>query len=567
MSSAVVPAQRAESDLALRHQLANMRGLLILSMLMTESCDEEQILRLAASSVPSVARCRAEGAYLIEGTWKAVQAALSDPVAREAVTTQLAALGRNGGPVRLPGRAWSWALPLGSVGSFVGYLLVSADEKVDIPTEDEKFVLHALAQQTASALVNARTHAKERATAAELRAANESLGATVQALKRTTRIHERFTQVSLADEGRDGIAAALHELTGYPVAIEDRYGNLQSWAGPHRPTPYPKDPPARREQLLRRALREGRPIRDGGRMLAVASPRPDVIGVVALIDPSATAGDQELLALEYAGTVLAMELVRLRSLAETELRLRRDLVEELLAGTDEESALARASALSYDLERPHWVLVLEGRGRTQDADMFFHAVRRAMRASAVGSMLVTRGDTVVVLADREVDWEAFRETVLTELGGGRCRIGIGGRCDRPSEFPRSYREATIALKIQRSARGPDQAVSYDDLGVYQLLGEVEDPAVVERLVRRWLGALIDYDAKRHSELVETLSQYLECGGAYDRAATALCVHRSTLKYRLQRIREISGLDLTDPDTQFNLQLATRAWRTLRALRS
>lgn len=199
--------------------------------------------------------------------------------------------------------------------------------------------------------------------------------------------------------------------------------------------------------------------------------------------------------------------------------------------------------------------------------MFFHAVRRAMRASAVGSMLVTRGDTVVVLADREVDWEAFRETVLTELGGGRCRIGIGGRCDRPSEFPRSYREATIALKIQRSARGPDQAVSYDDLGVYQLLGEVEDPAVVERLVRRWLGALIDYDAKRHSELVETLSQYLECGGAYDRAATALCVHRSTLKYRLQRIREISGLDLTDPDTQFNLQLATRAWRTLRALRS
>src|SRR5690606_26732499 len=220
--------------------------------------------------------------------------------------------------------------------------------------------------------------------------------------------HERFTQVSLADEGRDGIAAALHELTGYPVAIEDRYGNLQSWAGPHRPTPYPKDPPARREQLLRRALREGRPIRDGGRMLAVASPRPDVIGVVALIDPSATAGDQELLALEYAGTVLAMELVRLRSLAETELRLRRDLVEELLAGTDEESALARASALSYDLERPHWVLVLEGRGRTQDVDMFFHAVRRAMRASAVGSMLVTRGDTVVVLADREVDWEAFR---------------------------------------------------------------------------------------------------------------------------------------------------------------
>jgi DNA-binding PucR family transcriptional regulator len=46
----------------------------------------------------------------------------------------------------------------------------------------------------------------------------------------------------------------------------------------------------------------------------------------------------------------------------------------------------------------------------------------------------------------------------------------------------------------------------------------------------------------------------------------LAIHRSTLKYRLQRIREISRRDLSDPDTQFNLQLATRAWQTLQALR-
>jgi DNA-binding PucR family transcriptional regulator len=64
-----------------------------------------------------------------------------------------------------------------------------------------------------------------------------------------------------------------------------------------------------------------------------------------------------------------------------------------------------------------------------------------------------------------------------------------------------------------------------------------------------------------------LSQYLECGGGYDATAAALSVHRSTLKYRLQRIREISGHDLADPDTDFNLQLATRAWRTLQTLRA
>ena len=68
-------------------------------------------------------------------------------------------------------------------------------------------------------------------------------------------------------------------------------------------------------------------------------------------------------------------------------------------------------------------------------------------------------------------------------------------------------------------------------------------------------------------MVATLGHYLDYGGNYEATAQALSVHRSTLKYRLQRIREISGHDLASPDTQFNLQLASRAWRTLQALRS
>ena len=66
--------------------------------------------------------------------------------------------------------------------------------------------------------------------------------------------------------------------------------------------------------------------------------------------------------------------------------------------------------------------------------------------------------------------------------------------------------------------------------------------------------------------MHTLTQYLEHGGNYDATAAELSVHKSTLKYRLQRIRELTGLELNDPDVHFNLQLATRAWGTLQALR-
>jgi len=156
--------------------------------------------------------------------------------------------------------------------------------------------------------------------------------------------------------------------------------------------------------------------------------------------------------------------------------------------------------------------------------------------------------------------------VVAELHGGRCRIGVGGQCQAVEDFPRSYREAELAMRVQKASGGPEQVTVYDDLGVYKVLASANDTSSIERFVDEWLARLIDYDSAHGTQLVLTLSEYLECGGNYDASAKALSVHRSTLKYRLNRIRQVSGYDLSHPDNQFNLQLATRAWRTLQALR-
>jgi sugar diacid utilization regulator len=559
------PAQLDGENLELRTQLSNLQGLLVLAMLMTESGDERRILRLATSSVGGLARCRPEGVYLTDQGWRWTAGSRRHETGRQAVERQLPDLGPLGGAVEVPGRPWGWAYPLRSPAGGLGFLIVSADKAL-LPAEH--FLLRVMAQQAGMALANARLHAQERATAEELAKVDNTLGATVHALRRSMEIHERLTKVAISGEGQEGIARAVHELTGYPVAVEDRHGNLRAWAGPQRPDPYPKDSTARSQELLRRALASERPIRDGDRLLTVAQPRSDVLGVLVLIDPDGTAGEHELVALEHGATVLAMELARMRSLAETELRLRRDLAEDLLAGTDEESALARAQALGYDLERPHRVVVIEGQGRADGVDPLFQAVRRAAGSTGAGSLLVSRTGTVVLLANLDLDWGKLRRAVLHELGeGGHVRIGVGGGCGRVADFPRSYREAQTALRVQAGSQGPERVTVFDELGVYRLLSLLESTAEVERFVRDWLGALLDYDARRQSELVRTLSVYLEQGGNYNATAQALVVHRSTLKYRLQRIRELSGHDLNDPDSHFNLQLATRAWATLRALRS
>jgi sugar diacid utilization regulator len=419
-------------------------------------------------------------------------------------------------------------------------------------------------------------HASERASAEQLRAANCKLAGTVEALERKTAIHDRLTRAALVSEGPEGIAVAVHELTGFPVAVEDGHGNLLAWAGPGEPVPLGRQSTARRERVLARALREGRPIRAHNRLLTAVQPRPDVLGVLALIDPDGHAGEPEQVALEHGATVLAMELARLHSLAETELRLGHNTVAEVLDGTNPDAALARARALGYDLDRPHRVVLVDTHDSRVADEGFLEVVRRAARATALGSLLLPRDGAVVVLSAAEpagsdddtgsdAAWERFRVAVEAELGGLPCRVGVGGVCGSVDEFPRGYREAQLALRLHDVAGRIDHAVVYDRLGVYQLLAEVQDLGAVERHARHWLGPLLDYDARRHAELVPTLSRFLECGGNYDSTARSLQVGRSTLRYRLRRIREISGHDHSDPDTRFNLQLATRGWRTLSAL--
>jgi sugar diacid utilization regulator len=571
----------------LREQISNLHSLFVLSMMMTESRDEDEILSLAVTSVASLGPCTTEGAYRPD------LERFGEPPGRKrkALTAALVGLGVDDGPVDVPGAGWGWAYALRSLGGHWGWLVVGAPAE---PTADEQFLLKVLAHQTGSALENAALHRRERAGAAELRrvnaelaSVNGQLAATVADLERTATIHEALTRVSASGAGEDGIARTVFELTGYPVAVEDRFGNLRAWAGPDRPDPYPKPDARKRADLLRQARREGRPRRDGGRFFALAQPRDEILGVLSLIDPAGTAGPPDAFALEHGALVLAAELSHLRGLGEMELRLRGDLVDDLCTGTDDESAHARAQAIGYDLHRPHAVVVIQGRGKAT-GEALARAVEQAAAALDVGSLVGRRRGAVVLLAtsgpgselarerrsrggpggqsppgrDRPDRGDDLWEALSSEFPSGAVSIGVGGRCDRPGDFPRSAREAFVALGVRQASKQPAGVTTYDSLGIYRILAGGEHNAEVEGFVREWLGPLLDYDSAHGAELVKTLSTYLECGGNYDETADGLAIHRSTLRYRLQRIREVSGLDLGDVDARFNLHAATRAWRVL-----
>ncbi|WP_157681425.1 hypothetical protein [Mycobacterium sp. JS623] len=136
------------------------------------------------------------------------------------------------------------------------------------------------------------------------------------------------------------------------VIVEDVFGDPRAWSGGAEPDPHRPIGGDNREELLRRAAAQGTPQRDGNRIFWLIRQKANILGVVLLDDPKRVADRLDIVALEHAATVLALEFAHQRELAETELRLRRDLVEDLLAGTDDDSACLRAEALGHVYPTP-----------------------------------------------------------------------------------------------------------------------------------------------------------------------------------------------------------------------
>ena len=546
---------------ALRETLANLQGLLVVSMLMSDSGDESRILELATTALPSLGETRLAGAYLLERGWHTAAGTAGTDAARLDIEAQLAVLSVAGGAVSVRGANWSWAFPMRSASGHFGFFVVRA---AGAPSADELFLLRVLAQQAGIAIANARLHGRDEATAVELRALNSALKETVDALERGNATHARLTQVAATRQGQQGIADALRELTGYSIAVMDRHGTVEAWAGDGEPTIVARrGSKAERERVLREADAAGRPLRDGDCVISVAQPQAGLIGVICLYDPDRTSGPAEEMALEHASTVLAVELFRLFGEAAAEQRAGGDLVEELLGGAIDDRTLRQARALGMNLRALRRVVIVED-PEHRDSASLYEAVRRLAQSHGAGGPLVVRHDAVILLAEGDVNWPLFRTHVQAETRG-RCRVAVGGLCREAADYPRSYREARAALGILDPTTDGDRAAVFDDLGVYQLLMYLQDTAAIHEFCRQWLGRLIDHDENRNAALVSTLTRYLTHGGSYDGTAAALLIHRSTLRYRLQQIREITGFDLSDPEVAFNLGLATRAWTVVRAL--
>jgi GAF domain-containing protein len=225
----------------------------------------------------------------------------------------------------------------------------------------------------------------------------------------------------------------------------------------------------------------------------------------------------------------------------TEKNLIKDFFEELAGGRPRGDLEGRAARLGCDLELSHLVLVAE------PAD---EALERALRTVAPGSLFDRREDSLRALIKLP--------TPNVELFLGRVRktqadlatpvaIGVSSVCQGEAAFVDGFAEAQQALLGTIVLKGEPTVLAYEELGAYKYLLRVAVDGGIRDSTVDAVGRLADYDAQRGSQLVTTLEEFLRRHGNISATSEALFVHPNTLRQRLRRIAELSGLDLRKDD--------------------
>jgi sugar diacid utilization regulator len=276
-------------------------------------------------------------------------------------------------------------------------------------------------------------------------------------------------------------------------------------------------------------------------------------------------------------TLLALEVERSRSPEWASDEAGAAFVRALLSRqvTDRGDIVARAAELGAALERGAGVIVARAvpmkaqagdwRGRVLTVGL--RAVR-SVGAGAVGALGEGETAEVVAIVPAGEDEQLARaaQALERELGAALSGFGVtvarSRRAEDPVDLYRAGKEAELAANVAE-AEGRTM-LAFEDTGAYRLLlpAMSEDPGELESFYRETLAPLADYDEQYETELVKTVETYLDNDGNVAQTAASLFTHRHTVRYRLERVRELTGHDIGSSEGREKLSLGLKAMRVL-----
>ncbi|MBX9920303.1 helix-turn-helix domain-containing protein [Mycolicibacterium frederiksbergense] len=375
----------------------------------------------------------------------------------------------------------------------------------------EVSLVTTLATQVAIALGTAQLRAQEQATIRELRRAEE--------------VHGLLMATALRGEGVAGVADALAELLGRAVLIDEVHG------GELTPTVIPVDDHWESGVVL------------GGTVVA----RIQVAGEHAL-------SALDVRAVEHAAVVTALELLRARTAAEVEQRLRGSLLADLLTADVADaqatgSLLERARRLGWDLSGSQTLITIRWPEAERAERILAITDRFAADFTPRPLAALYRGDLVLVCSweshSKAVDLAGKLAGTLSASGAAEFAVAAVSATGTVTDLPDAYRTLCGAMNLASDTQSTT-VIDMADVTIGHLLLQLDDPQRLRAFARAVLGPVLDYDRSRQTELIHTARVHLE--HSLDRRATAnaLHLHPNTVAQRIRRLEELTGLQLSRP---------------------
>lgn len=433
------------------------------------------------------------------------------------------------------------------LGTRVIGVLYAADRTARTFTPDEVALLSSLADHAAIAIDGARLLDETRTALVDLNAASRTIEAHSDAMRRAEDAHDRLTDLVLRGGDITDVATAIGAVLQGGTLIHDAEGAELARAGTD------SRPPSARAVAASRA--GGRAVSVHGTWVCAVLAGHELLGSIALTG-RADLDDADRRLFERASVVTALLLLLRRSVAETEDRVRGELLGDLLTGAADPAGLpARARRLGVNLDDPHAVFVLHAGTDTAPRPRLLAAAARIAQARR-GLAGVHHDDVVLVFpAEAPGPGAASLASELGQILAGPVTVGAAGPVAGPAEFADAHAEARRCRTALRALGREGTGAALRDLGFLGvLLGDQTD---LGGYVRQTLGPVLAYDAKRGTDLTHTLRVYFDAGASQARAAEALHVHVNTVVQRLDRIGRLLGRDWQRPERALELQLALR----------
>jgi purine catabolism regulator len=411
-------------------------------------------------------------------------------------------------------------------------------------------------------------------------------------LRRALAAHERLERVVLSERGLDALAGTLATLIGAAVLVFDARGEPLVQRAFRRTLEADEVSGLQTELCERRRLgRAFLPSHPGLADRSLALPvaadgapghsaesggeRVPQAWLVAIKDSGGPLSDFDRLTLHQAVTIVALELLRGRVAGDTERRLAGDVLAALVGGELTGAELSRRLEPFGLSERVAAIVVPREDGTRSSrgsAAAVEESLAQALRDEASPGLVATTGALTCGLVPgvEEDELFALAERVADRLKvapGGPLAVGVG----RPvpgADARRTFHEARCAVEALAlgvgepshngtSVNGSPHVATYKDLGSFQLLLSLQEDEALRLFCDSILGPIEASEGHYGGELMRSLEAFIEENGQWERAARRLYCHRHTLRYRIRRVEELTGRNLSSARDRIEFWLALR----------